>query len=311
MNIIKQITSFFKSKQFLVNFVKKAMGILGVESYWTNHNVTGHALFNTAQESLEYFHWRNDQYFKYIELMPVDRQDNKVILDYGCGPGNDLVGFGIYSSPKKLIGADISSSSLLEASERLKLHNIDSELVKINQDDESLPFDDDTFDHIHSSGVLHHTPDPIKILKEFKRILKPGGTINIMVYNYHSIWAHLYVAYQRTILNGMYKDGNFKEQFRRSTDGENCPISNCYTSDEWIKVCAEGGLEAKCLGAAVSMHEMKLMDLRFQAIQNIKLPKESREFLLSLTFDEKGYPKYKENYAGIDMCFQVVHKKLR
>ena len=57
------------------------------EAYWTRHNVTLHAAFPTVEASLEYFDWRNDQYPGYIDLMPVQGQDGKVVLDYGCGPG--------------------------------------------------------------------------------------------------------------------------------------------------------------------------------------------------------------------------------
>ena len=31
--------------------------------------------------------------------MPVNQADGLVVLDYGCGPGNDLVGFGHFSNP--------------------------------------------------------------------------------------------------------------------------------------------------------------------------------------------------------------------
>ena len=65
----------------------------GVADYWTRYNVTSHERFASAANSLAYLRWRNDQYFGYSELMPVDRQDGKVILDFGCGPGHDLVGF--------------------------------------------------------------------------------------------------------------------------------------------------------------------------------------------------------------------------
>ena len=83
--------------------------------YWCDVNVTEHKPFKSAAESLEYFHWRNTQYHNYIELMPVAGQDGKVVLDYGCGPGNDLVGFSAYSKPSRLVGMDISLRSVAEA----------------------------------------------------------------------------------------------------------------------------------------------------------------------------------------------------
>jgi hypothetical protein len=41
-----------------------------VADYWTNYNVTLHHAFQSREESLSYFRWRNDRYFGYIELMP-------------------------------------------------------------------------------------------------------------------------------------------------------------------------------------------------------------------------------------------------
>jgi SAM-dependent methyltransferase len=73
--------------------------------------VTLHHQFKSAEESLAFFHWRNDQYFGYIERMPVAGFDGKAVLDFGCGPGHDVIGFAIYSSPARLVAADISPAS--------------------------------------------------------------------------------------------------------------------------------------------------------------------------------------------------------
>ncbi|MCL2122623.1 MAG: class I SAM-dependent methyltransferase [Desulfovibrionaceae bacterium] len=275
------------------------------KDYWTQHNITLHHQFASQEESLEYFHWRNDQYYKYIQLMPVAGYDGKAILDYGCGPGHDLVGFGAFSSPSRLVGADLSASSLGEAKDRLALHGIAAELAPISPDKHTLPFDDASIDHIHCSGVLHHTPDPLRILREFKRILRPRGTANIMVYHYHSLWVHLYVAYVRSIEQGLFPELPLLEQFARSTDGEDCPISTCYTVDQWIAICSQAGLEATFTGAAVSVHEASLLQKRFSAIQDRRMPPESRRFLAELEFDAGGLPLYKGIHAGIDACFAI------
>lgn len=275
------------------------------KKYWTEHNVTLHHEFSTKEESLEYFHWRNDQYFNYIELMPVSGFDGKSVLDYGCGPGHDLIGFGTFSACKRLVGVDVSSSSVAESRSRLALHGITAETVVLDSDVVALPFEDATFDHIHSSGVLHHTPDPLAILKELRRVLKPGGSMNVMIYNYDSLWVHLYVAYQRSIVEGLYPRESLRDQFRHSTDGETCPISNCYRPAEWIALCAEAGFDAHFSGAAVSIFELSILDKRFAAIMNRRLPPGSREFLKSLEFDVHIAPKYHGHHAGIDACYQL------
>ena len=130
--------------------------------------------------------------------------------------------------------------------------------------------------------------------------------MNVMVYNYESLWLHLYVAYQRRIVQGLYSDQDIREQFKRSTDGENCPISNCYRPSEWVALCNSAGLNAEFLGAAISMHEAALLPLRFAAIQDRRLSVESRKFLLDLKFDDRGYPKYNGHYAGVDACYRLT-----
>ena len=111
------------------------------ESYWTDHNVTSHKSFGSARESLDYFHWRNDQYIDYIELLPVTGHDGEVIVDFGCGPGHDLVGFHAYSKPKRVYGIDVSSSSLAQARQRLALHDFAVDLLEIYEADGFIPLE--------------------------------------------------------------------------------------------------------------------------------------------------------------------------
>jgi SAM-dependent methyltransferase len=67
---------------------------------------------------------------------------------------------------------------------------------------EALPFPDASFDHILSIVVLEHTPEPGLVLREFHRILRPGGTTHIVV-------PHMWEEHQRPndffrfTLNGM------------------------------------------------------------------------------------------------------------
>jgi ubiquinone/menaquinone biosynthesis C-methylase UbiE len=272
-------------------------------SYWTQHNVTSHHRFASAAESLDYFHWRNDQYFNYIELMPVSGQDGKVVVDFGCGPGHDLVGFGSYSRPARLIGIDVSASSLAEAEDRLALHGIGCELIRLDPTAATLPLEDRSVDYVHSSGVLHHTPDPLALLKEFQRVLRSSGEARIMVYNYDSLWVHLYVAYQKQLVEGAMADLDLRTAFAKTTDGPECPISRVYRPTEFVALAAEAGFEGCFLGAGISMHEAGMLPKRFDAIPDRRLPAESRRFLATLTFDEHGLPMHRGHYAGVDGCY--------
>jgi ubiquinone/menaquinone biosynthesis C-methylase UbiE len=278
-----------------------------IAEYWTRHNVTLHKVFASSSESLEYFHWRCDQYPGYLTLMPVSGFDGATILDFGCGPGDDLVGFKEFSRAAAIVGADVSSSSLAQAARRLQLHGGGIKLQQLSATESRLPFQNQSFDYVHSSGVIHHVADLNGVLLEFRRILKPGGRARVMIYNYNSVWLHLYVAY---ILR--YRDNiippelGIREAFARSTDGPDCPIANCYTSTAFAREATNAGFSARAIGVACSLFEMQqLQQARYQACMDMRLEREHREFLLELTFDIRGTPLYRGIPAGVDLVMEL------
>ncbi len=275
-----------------------------VEDYWTGHNVTQHRVFASAEASLADFRWRNAQYFRYIDLMPVRGADDLTVLDLGCGPGYDLVGFATQSKPRRLIGIDVSRSSLAEAKARLALHGATPELHYHDVLKAPLPVGDGTVDLVHSSGVLHHMPSMAPALAEFRRVLKAGGRLHVMAYHADSLWQHLYVAYERQIVQGLDAGLDLAAAFQKSTDGPDCPISRCFRQHEFIRIVSEFGFECESFGVAVSAWEMTLLPKRFNAIMDQRLPESSRDFLARLTFDERGLPLGSPGvHAGIDGCY--------
>src|SRR5262249_8512863 len=137
-------------------------------------------------------------------------------------PGNDLVGFSVYSKPSRLVGMDISLRSIAEAKARVALHTEIAEILPIIEADERIPLADASMDYVHSSGVVHHAADPAKVLREFRRVLKAAGKCRIMVYNYDSIWVHLYVAYVKQVAENAFPGLNIREAFAKTTDGVHC-----------------------------------------------------------------------------------------
>jgi SAM-dependent methyltransferase len=275
------------------------------EEFWSAFNVTGHRRFRDREESLRYFWWRSEQYFDYLEHMPVEGQDGKVVLDYGCGPGHDLVGFVEYSKPSRLIGMDVSAPSLREATDRLALHGAKPEMVRISEDTVRLPLPDASVDYVHCSGVLHHVPDPVGVLSEFRRVLRSGGQGRVMVYNYESVWLHLWAAHILRFAKSAGRPETVREAFRRSTDTEDCPISEAWTPMQVSGMAARAGFSCRHLGNAVSIHELVILPKRFDAIVSLDLEEEHRRFLLGLTFDRRGLPYWGDKAAGIDACYRL------
>lgn len=279
----------------------------GSAAYWTRHMVANDD-WRDAHDSLEHFMWRNAQYPGYINLMPVDGADGLSVVDYGCGPGNDLVGFSLYSKPLRLFGLDVSKTALAASEKRLALHDKKCELICLQEERNEIPIESSSIDLVHSSGVLHHVKNIESALTEIYRILKVGGKLQVMVYNYSSIWLHLYTAYVHQIEIGLYKEHSLMEAFRRTTDGPDCPISHCYQPYEFLEMVNALGFEGRFKGASISLHELALLPKRFEAIQNRQLGREHRDFLSAISFNEFGHPLVNGEVAGINACYEFIKK---
>ncbi|MBD0370368.1 MAG: class I SAM-dependent methyltransferase [Pyrinomonadaceae bacterium] len=274
-----------------------------VDSYWSEHTVNS-VPFRTARESEDYLAWRASAYPKFKELMNLyGEHDEEVVLDYGCGPGNDVVGFAIYTKAKKVIGIDVSPKALALANHRLALHEVSPERIELIQSSDSLssvPLEDESVDYIHCAGVLHHTSSPQILLKEFYRVLRPGSRACIMVYNRDSLWLHLYTAYVRMIVQGDFQGLDLMEAFTRNTDGENCPIARCYSASEFTSICREAGFDCDYAGGYLSDTELASYKKHAKAaLKDARLAEEHKEFIASLSFDEEGLPRHNGHYAGI------------
>ncbi|UGS38740.1 class I SAM-dependent methyltransferase [Capillimicrobium parvum] len=280
-----------------------------VDDYWTGHLVNA-APFLTARQSERYLEWRFREYPLFREFSGLyGAHDGEAILDYGCGPGNDVTGFAIHTGARRIVGADVSASALALARHRLSLHGAGPDrvdLVRLTDDRTALPFADGEFDFVSSQGVLHHASDPRAILRELHRVLRPGGEGSIMVYNRDSVWFHLHVAWEVLIRDGRWPGQTADEAFHRTTDGEDCPIANCYRGEEFVALLEEAGFEARYAGGYLSQWELRAMQESWGfAITDERLAPEHREFLRGLRYDYGHRPMHGDLHAGIGGTYRI------
>jgi SAM-dependent methyltransferase len=96
-------------------------------------------------------------------------------LEVGAGTGYFSLNLLQAGVVREAVCTDISPGMLaaLEANaERLGV-DVDTRAC----DAEDLPFDDASFDIVLGHAVLHHLPDLRAALGEFRRVLRPGGTV--------------------------------------------------------------------------------------------------------------------------------------
>jgi demethylmenaquinone methyltransferase/2-methoxy-6-polyprenyl-1,4-benzoquinol methylase len=111
-----------------------------------------------------------DEAIAKLDLKPED-----TVLDVGCGTG--FATEGLLEHTEHVYGLDQSAHQLEKAYAKFGKRGP----VQFHRGDaERLPFKDDTFDVVWSSGSIEYWPNPVDALEECRRITRPGGQVLIV-----------------------------------------------------------------------------------------------------------------------------------
>jgi phosphatidylethanolamine/phosphatidyl-N-methylethanolamine N-methyltransferase len=107
----------------------------------------------------------------HLGLQPSDS-----ILEVGIGTGLNLP---LYPAACHLTGIDLSQEMLDKAVERVQTLAMPNVRLKV-MDATSMDLADDEFDKALATYTISAVPDPVAVLREMKRVVKPDGTIVIL-----------------------------------------------------------------------------------------------------------------------------------
>jgi SAM-dependent methyltransferase len=113
----------------------------------------------------------NAHYDRPAVLALVGEVEGRRVLDAGSGPG-------LYAEELLARGADVVAVDGSERMVELAQRRLGSRAVVVHADlSEPLPFADNEFDVVVCPLVIHHLPDRAAALREFFRVLSPGGRV--------------------------------------------------------------------------------------------------------------------------------------
>ena len=96
------------------------------------------------------------------------------VLDCGCGPGSITFGIAARAGHGSVVGVDMDESQVELAMANAAARGANN--VSFRRGSAyALPFADGSFDAVFSHALLEHLSQPVEALKEFLRVLRPGG----------------------------------------------------------------------------------------------------------------------------------------
>ncbi len=146
---------------------------------WDHHELGGRTWGITLADRVQWF---------FLDSLNIQKEDlvGQLMLDAGCGNGSQSVAYTALGL--EVIAVDLSSG-LEKGYAYRRLHaGARPEHVHFVQGNlQHPPLAPNTFDIIHSAGVLHHTPNTRTTFRALRPLLKVGGTFYVWLYKYEKI----------------------------------------------------------------------------------------------------------------------------
>jgi ubiquinone/menaquinone biosynthesis C-methylase UbiE len=111
----------------------------------------------------------------YIARHALNLKDCGEAIDLGCGPGLLVITLAKRSTDLRITGVDLSPEMLKQAESYAIESGVEDRVSFKVGNAQEIPFNDHSIDLVVSTLSLHHWKNPIAVMNEIARVLRPGG----------------------------------------------------------------------------------------------------------------------------------------
>jgi ubiquinone/menaquinone biosynthesis C-methylase UbiE len=108
-----------------------------------------------------------------VERQAVAMKQTGQAVDLGCGPGHLVFRLAQAAPALQITGVDLSDEMLLQAEQHARRSGLQERVSLKKGDAAQIPFPENSLDLVISTLSLHHWSDPVSVLDEMARVLRP------------------------------------------------------------------------------------------------------------------------------------------
>jgi SAM-dependent methyltransferase len=169
-----------------------------------------------------------------------DRWQGKRVLEVGCGLGTDTINFA--RAGALVTAVDLSERSVELARERANVFHVADRIDFVVADAERLSqfVKPQPYDLVYSFGVIHHSPNPLRILREVRaNFVDARSTLKVMVYHR---WSWKVLEMVITEARGAF--WRMDDVVARHSEAQTgCPVTYTYSRDGGSRLLEQAGFD--------------------------------------------------------------------
>jgi len=158
-------------------------------------------------------------------LAEFPRWNGKRVLEIGCGIGTDTLNFARRGA--RVTAVDLTEKSLEIARQRAAVFGFQDRIhfYRANAEELDRVVPVEPYDLVYSFGVIHHTPNPDRVLEQVRRYMHERSVLKLMVYHRYS-WKVLWLLL-RSGKGQFWKTSELVAKHSEAQTG--CPITYVYS----------------------------------------------------------------------------------
>jgi SAM-dependent methyltransferase len=191
---------------------------------------------DASAESLARFDAAYLDMYPYLERYLPDDLAGARVLEIGLGYGT--LGQLMAKAGADYHGLDIAEGPVAMMNHRLRLMGFDDANLRVVRGSAlELPYEPSSFRYVVSIGCLHHTGNVERAVSEVRRVLVPGGTAIVMLYNARSL-RRLALATRRGVGLGPSAQEN-RARYDANSGGDPAPVTEFFSRRQATRFFAE------------------------------------------------------------------------